>query len=223
MRPDMVRINLLPREITEKRKFENAIVYVFVVAGVLVVLIVAVWLILFVQVQGKRDLLQTQEQRASIALQTAEDYRIFEEREESLRARSEVAKVALAQRIDWGRLTNELSLVLPSDTWLDRLRGTEAQSADEDPYLRLEGGALDSPLDIPDMGFKSVAKTLARLAELEQITDVWLGNAARNTDDEKETTYIQFVIEADVVLPDAPATGGAAASSVPPPPNSTGQ
>jgi len=219
----MVRINLLPREITEKRKFENAIVYVFVVAGVLVVLIVAVWLILFVQVQGKRDLLQTQEQRASIALQTAEDYRIFEEREESLRARSEVAKVALAQRIDWGRLTNELSLVLPSDTWLDRLRGTEAQSADEDPYLRLEGGALDSPLDIPDMGFKSVAKTLARLAELEQITDVWLGNAARNTDDEKETTYIQFVIEADVVLPDAPATGGAAASSVPPPPNSTGQ
>jgi Tfp pilus assembly protein PilN len=209
----MVRINLLPREIVEKRKFENLFVWVLLVGGGVAVLVLAAWLILFVQVQGKKDLLQTQQERAAKALEQAEAYRVFEEREGTLSERLIVAQQALAGRVDWGRITNEISLVLPSDTWFDRLEGDEVNGLD------LSGRALDVPLDIPDAGFKTLAKTLARLASLDQIADVWLDDAVRGIDDESKAAFIQFTITADVVQSE-PSAADTADSSAPPPPAS---
>ncbi len=206
----MIRINLLPREITEKRKFEHAIVYVFIVGGALLAVVVAVWLLMLVQTNGQRDELQTLEQRSAKALQTAEDYRIFEERETVLQQRFIIAQEALAQRVDWGRLMNELSLVLPPDTFLEFLSGGEVEG------LRISGKAIDSPLDIPDWGFKTVAKTLVRLTQLEQLEDVWAVDATRGVDEESLVPYVNFSITAGVVLPEAPVVSVDSAAPAPP-------
>ena len=215
----MVQINLLPRGILEKRKYENLIGYVILI-GVALVLVVGVAIGGLMWVVGTRNARLQQALESSQNMQEqAEAYKIFEEKEETLSDREDLAAEALAKRIDWGRMTNELSLVLPSDVWLYRLEaGLES--------LEVYGYAIDSPTDIPDVGHKSLAKMLIRLADLEQVTDVWLSKAEKgiysgDADIVAENIVIDFLATAVVIVPESLESEEQA--SVPAPPDQSTQ
>ena len=206
----MIKINLLPREILEKRWFERWIGVVIAVGLVGLVLVLVFFSVNLWRISGQNELLQQSEQTASQLRSQAEAYEIFEAKEEVLAQRKTTADEALASRVDWGRLANEISLILPSDSWLEYLSG------DEDTGMQLSGYAIDAPTDVPDVGHKSVAKTLIRLANLEQLDSVWLQSSSKESFEDSSEMVIRFDIVTGVVRP--PAETDSQTPSVPAPP-----
>jgi Tfp pilus assembly protein PilN len=144
-----------------------------VAAIAIVVLLAAVWAFAQLRLQSKQDELAAIEQQVQSTTALAEQLSVFEQRAAELEARRATANRALAARRDWGKLFNELSLVLPADIWLQTL------TTNEESGLDMAGYALDSPTDVPDNGHKSMAKMLIRLADLEQLSDVWLTDSVK--------------------------------------------
>lgn len=189
----MMRINLLPPEILERRRAERRMRYV-VLAGVAVaVLLAAVWAYGFFRLEAKRQQLADIQQQVAKTRAEADQLKIFEERATELAARKQTVALALGDRRDWAKLFDEMSLVLPDDVWLQTL------SAGETDGVQMLGWAIDVPNDSPDLGHKSIAKTLVRLADLDQLYDVWLTNSVKQPYNERDA--IQFTITAKVKVP----------------------
>jgi Tfp pilus assembly protein PilN len=200
----MMRINLLPPEILERRRAEKGLGYVVVAALGVAVVLAAVWAWAHFTLEGKKsDLASVQQQVAQVKAQ-ADTLAVFEQRSLELDARRAVVQTALGGRTDWPKLFHEISLVLPSDIWLTRL------SAAEGSTIQFDGFAVDAPKDNPDAGHKAIAKALVRLADLDQLFDVWLLTSSE-TEFENQPA-IQFTITAMIRAADAAATetGGAA-------------
>ena len=134
---------------------------------------------------------------------------MFEEKQSALAARQSVAQQALAGRINWAKISNEVSLVLPSDVW------ATAIMANQDTGMTFTLVARDAG-DAPDVGQKSVARTMVRLNDLDSLNDVWLTQSARSQPDAEQTErQIQFQLSARVAQP--ASASAAPASSVPAP------
>lgn len=207
----MVRINLLPREILQKRRFERDVSYV-VLAGVAALMVLfAVYGLLAFQVGQRNSELQQRKQTVANLEAQAEAFAIFEEKESDLEARLVLADQALAGRVDWGRIANEISLVIPSDVWVVTL------TADEEAGVTMFARAVDSVTDVPDVGHKAVAKTLLRLNDLEQLSSVWLSSSIKTKYEEKPV--IDFNITTAVERPDLEQD----TDGVPAPPTGSGQ
>ncbi len=170
----MMRINLLPPEILERRKSERRFGWVILAALMVAVVLAGVWVFAFFRLQGKEDELASIQQEVQSTNAEAAQLAIFEERAAELESRRSIAILALSTRRDWARLMSEISLVLPSDVWVETLL------ANEETGLEMYGWAIDSPDDAPDVGHKTMAKTLVRLADLDQLTDVWLTSSAKS-------------------------------------------
>ncbi len=186
----MVRINLLPPEITEKRKYERLFGIVLFVGAILIAVVAVAYVVLSMQVGGRQSELQDVQTRAAQTRSAAQAFAVFEQRESVLDQRLAMAQLAMADRVDWGRLTEELSLVLPEDTWVT------AFACDQASGLQMACVALDDDLEASD--HKAVAKTLVRLAQLEQLNNVWLTSSAKAelTEGEWEQPIINFAITA---------------------------
>lgn len=184
----MMRINLLPPEILERRKAEKRFGLVGVGVGLVLAVLAVVYGFAFMQVQGKQDELALVQQQVQTTRAQADQLAIFEERASELQARRDTADLALTNREDWNRLFENVSLVLPSDIWI------QTMSAGEDKGVQIAGYAVDSESDTPDIGHKSIAKMLVRLADLDQLQDVWLTNSAKI--EYEEQAAIQFTATA---------------------------
>jgi len=168
----MVRINLLPPEVLERRRYEKWYGYVFIVFAVLLVLILIVYgFFWFGGAQKIGDLQLLQEQSQKLQAQ-ADAFGIFEQKEQDFAKRQAVASAALSGRINMGLMGEEVSLVLPDEVWLSQLTVHQTDG------LVLAGYTPYSSSHSMDVSYKSVAKTLVRLNELEGVSDVWLTNAA---------------------------------------------
>ena len=213
----MVRINLLPPEIGEKRKQERRIGLALAAGAIVYVALFLVYGILAWIVMQRNDELQSNKDLAANLQNQAEAFRIFEDKEQDLARRVSVAEVALARRAEWGRIANELSLVMPSDVWVTRISGNQEQG------LTITARAVDAQTDMPDAGHKAVAKTLVRLAELDLLTNVWLISSTKGSMSlgaAGEHPIIDFELKSDVVRPPAPEGINA---GVPAPPTQPGQ
>jgi hypothetical protein len=207
----MVRINLLPQEILEKRRFERDIRYVVLAGVVVLVLLFAVYGLLTIQVGQRNAELQDRQQTVANLEAQAEAFAIFEEKESDLEARLVLADEALAGRVEWGRVANELSLIMPSDVWIVTL------TTDEEQGVTMFARAVDSETDVPDVGHKAVAKTLVRLNDLEQLSSVWLSSSIKTEYEEKPV--IDFTVTTAVERPDLEED----TDGVPAPPTGSGQ
>lgn len=184
----MMRINLLPPEILERRKAEKRFGMVGIGVCLVLALLAVVYGFAFTQVRSKQDDLALVQQQVQTTRAQADQLAIFEERASELQTRRDTAELALLNREDWNRLFENVSLVLPSDIWI------QTMSADEESGLQIAGYAVDSQSDTPDIGHKSIAKMLVRLADLDQLQDVWLTNSAKVQFEEQAA--IQFTATA---------------------------
>jgi len=168
----MLRINLLPREVLDRHRFEGWYRIVFIIALGLVVFVFLVWAGLIILVQQKSDELTTQREKAAQYAEQGKSFDIFEKKESELSARQSLAQAALANRINTGKVAEEISMVLPDEVWIDSM------SLDEIAGMSFVGNTPRSSGRSLNMAYKSVAKTLVRVNELPELTDVWLSNAA---------------------------------------------
>ncbi len=167
----MVRVNLLPREVIERRKYEQLYRYVFIGAVGMVLIVLFAYAGIFLLGQQKSDKLQTLQEETKQYQSQADAFSIFESKEQELLDREQVAQTALAGRIDMGMLAEEVSLVLPDEVWLGSV------SISEKDGLSLSGNTPRSTSESVDVAYKSIAKLLVRLNELPTLFDVWLVTA----------------------------------------------
>lgn len=168
----MVRINLLPPEILERRKYERFYPIVFIAAGVLLAIVLITWGVLRFAVSSSNSELQSVEQNASDLRAQADNLAVFELKEKELAARQKVADQALLGRIDMGRLAEEISLVLPEEVWVATI------DCNEQTGLSANLWAPDPLGQSSAEGYKAAASTLVRLSALDSLYDVWLGQAS---------------------------------------------
>jgi Tfp pilus assembly protein PilN len=229
----MIRINLLPPEIVQKRKDEKRWRWVALGGVVAIAIVVLGFAVLQFQVSVKQAEVASIRQQAAALKEKADKFRIFQQKKTDLATRKQIANSALAGRMDWSKLLAELCLVLPSDIYLQRIGVSEPKMSPPSPgSLSVDGRALDYPNDIPDLGYKSVAKLLVRLTELDSLDNVWLTSSSKPAPPVAQTTtedagdesgaaattidyYITFSITSQVTVP---STATANASGVPAPP-----
>ena len=198
----MMRVNLLPRETLERRKAEKRIGWVAIGALGLAVVLAGVWGVATLRVQSREDELASLQQQVSTTQAAADQLAIFETRASELEARRGTVQQALSGRVAWARLFDELSLVLPSDAWVQTVAATE------DEGMQLAGYVIDVPADNPDSGHSTIAKILVRFADLEQLSDVWLTSSAK--DEYEEQPAIAFTVASQIA---AEPDGGVAPCS----------
>jgi hypothetical protein len=215
----MVRINLLPKHILEKRRYEKWYQYVFFAFGALLIFVLLIWGLFYFQATAKNDELLALKEQSTQLQAKADAFGVFEKKEQDLAGREQIAQTALAGRVNMGRVANEVSLVLPDEVWLSQM------SISEKDGLLLSALTPQSSSQSMDIGYKSVAKTLVRLNELIDIYDVWLSGASNGTyqlaAEGTQTApppnpVVQFQANGKVVVPALPPV---AAPAVPAPPS----
>jgi Tfp pilus assembly protein PilN len=206
----VVRVNLLPPEIIERRKYERFYPYVIIIGLILVAVVLVVWFGLQLAVNQRNDALQQTKSSTQQLQAQAESFAVFERKQQELQQRQAIVDTALAGRIDMGRLAEDISLVLPSDVCAESL------ACNQQTGLTLGGYVPISSKPLVADGYKDVAAALVRLAALEQIKDVWLASAAigrtngpfepaeRTTD--VSGTVMNFLATGDIAP--APSGGG---------------
>jgi Tfp pilus assembly protein PilN len=216
----MVRINLLPAEIIERRKYERYYPYIFIAGGVLLAIVLVTWFALTVFTSQRTEQLQQAEETVNSLNEQSSALAIFEEQRKSLEERQSVATQALAGRVDMGKLMEELSLVLPEPLWVQNVK------INQDEGLELEGYTPDAAEAAIDESYKSIAAGLVRVNALDAFNDVWLTTAESEIYDEYQgenaggsKKSVAFSITGKVVKPDAES----AQSAVPAPPSTAGQ
>ncbi|MDO8915437.1 MAG: hypothetical protein Q7W16_05075 [Coriobacteriia bacterium] len=221
----MIRINLLPPEIGQKRKDEHRWQWVIIGGIVAAVVFAGVFMLLQLQVSMKQGEVASVKQQAAVLGEQAQRFQIFQEKQADLAVRRGIVASALAGRVDWSRLLSEVALVLPSDIYLIQMGAAQplagAAGLPGTPgQLTIGGKALDVPNDVPDLGYRSIAKLLSRLAELQQLDGVWLTNsvkpAAATGSIAQTDFFITFGVTAEI---SAPATATASSPGVPAPPS----
>jgi hypothetical protein len=167
-----------------------------------VLFVFLVWAGLIILVQQKSDELTTQREKTAQYVEQGKTFDIFEKKEKELSARQGLAQSALANRLNTGKIAEEISMVLPDEVWLDSL------TLDEIAGMSFIGNTPRSSSRSLDMAYKSVAKTLVRVNELPELTDVWLSNAANtswsawaSSDVDTSTPVVQFTTSARLLKP----------------------
>ena len=194
----MMRINLLPPEILERRKAERRILWVLLGAVGVAVVLAGVYGVAFFNLESRREELASVQQEVKVAETQATQLAIFEERASELETRRQTVDLALGSRVDWATVLTEMSLVWPEDMWV------QSMTVMEEGGVTIEGYALNPPGDSPDAGMKSIAKVLVRLADLEGVYDVWLTHSVKQVftqDGYVEQPVVQFTITAKIGEP----------------------
>lgn len=171
----VLRINLLPPEILDRRKYEKWFPWVFLTGLIVLGVVIVVWLILIFMVNAKQGQLQQTQESVQSLKASADAYAVFEQRELTMKERAKVVDKALASRINIGEVANEVSLVLPSEVWIDNLAIGEGTVG-----MTMRGYTPSGPDQDPNEGFSSVAATMVRLNELPTVSDIWLQSAAKS-------------------------------------------
>ena len=171
----MLRINLLSRDVLERRRYERWYPYAFIATGViLAVLLFAAAVLWYVGYSKQASLQQLQETSQGLKAQ-ADAFGVFEQKEQELLKRQAVAQVALANRINMGQVASDISLVLPDEVWLADLSLSEVDGA------KLTGSTPQSASHAMDIGYKSIAGMLVSLNTVPRVYDVWLNSATNAT------------------------------------------
>lgn len=185
----MERINLLPRDLRERRKYERFYPLIGLGAAIMFGVIALAYVGLMVQVNAKNHDLQEAKQQVAQLNAQAQAFAVFEEKEEELQQRKEIAAVALGDRVNWSKVSYEVSLVMPAEVWVTGIQG--AQETEGGPYnpesgdyrampasYAIIGYTPDASPDAFDESYKSLARTMVRLNELDVLQNVWLDEAA---------------------------------------------
>jgi Tfp pilus assembly protein PilN len=170
----VIRINLIPPEILQNRKDEQRWKWMALVGVVVVAVLVLFWAFMALEVTASTTEVDSIVQEVTGLEAQAAQFQVFQATEADLNVRKGAVLAAKSGSIQWAQMLYELGLVLPKDIYLTSFSGVDA-GTEGGSNLSLVGVAMDRRSN-PDNGYKSVAKMLVRLAELDQLGSVWLSN-----------------------------------------------
>jgi Tfp pilus assembly protein PilN len=186
----MRAVNLLPRELEDRKKGPSKPVIVGCIGAVLATAALAAGYLQASSNVGKQTaaLDQAQAQLAAIPpppTTPATVAALPQERQQRIAALAS----ALASRIAWDRVIREVSLVLPQDVWLTQLTGTTpSATASSTP-------GSDFHISGYTYSQAAVARLLARLTVIPELQNVTLSSATQSAADQ---THTRAVVSFDI-------------------------
>ena len=153
--------NLLPPALARK----SGRLWSYVVFGLFAALLALGALALYLPLHHKQAALDRLEERVTLARGEAQAVAELKRKTDALRAREDMLRGALKQRIAATELLEEISLRLPDDTWIERmvLRNREVMLAGYSPSPSALIGLLgDSPI-LSNVAFRGAVKPDPRL------------------------------------------------------------
>jgi Tfp pilus assembly protein PilN len=176
------RINLLPPERAQKRRARQ-ITTTIVAAGVaLVVLLGLVYGAEVVRLQGQKHSLATQQAtNASLQGQVAQLSQ-FQQLETQLQQRSVLLTNLTQDEVRWSVVLADISLVIPSDTWLTNITATENATGTQ-AAPGTTGTPVLGSIQLTGTTFShlDVAEWLTRLAGVDAFTNAYLSLSSKST------------------------------------------
>ncbi len=169
---DLIQINLLPKEVLEKRKSEHRLALALLgLIGMVLILctIYGLNMVRVVQAQSRLEEVKTENNRLQTEIAKIGDFERIRLRVEE---RDALVKKVTAAKYSWSRFLNNVSLIVPNEVWLSGL------TVEDDGKISFTGKALAGS-KISGVGHKPVAKWMVHLEQLDDIEDVWLTSSRK--------------------------------------------
>lgn len=195
----MRQINLLPREIAERRRARQVTIFLGIAAMALVAILGLVFLIQTARLAGERSRLEATERQTTVLQRRVAQLQNFADLEQTLRTKEDLLGRLTTDEVRWSVLLADISLVIPSEVWLTNFSGSVQPPAagPTAPGPTLAIGTIQAS----GMGFShlDVAKWLTRLAEVREFVFPYLSLTAKS--DQGGQVLVQF--NSSVQLSDA--------------------
>jgi Tfp pilus assembly protein PilN len=180
----MTRIDLIPPELVEKHQARRIISLMTVGAGVLFVVLLAIYLLTTGQIilaNNRVDKIKAQNTQVQAYIAKLKPY---EDRKKVLDDRQKIVDTITADQVMWSSVLNDISMVVPNDVWLKSIKIDIAPIlAAKTQAAGASNKAPAAPITIVGDAFDhaAVARWLVHLGEISQFRDVWLDYATETT------------------------------------------
>jgi Tfp pilus assembly protein PilN len=181
-------INLLPPEVSARRRVRRQSLLLVVVGIAYLVLLVAVWMVRNLEVGRQEDRLTDAQAQASTLQQRVSNLQEFADLERTVKERQATLSSVMQGDIAWSRLLIELSMIIPGDAWLTSFVGSAAdsQQTQTTPTTPQPAPAQGGAARLGELNFGSntfdfpgVSKWISRLQELKSLQNIWVPTAAK--------------------------------------------
>lgn len=169
---DLIQINLLPKEVLEKRKSEHRLALALLGLLGMVLILCSIYglnMVRIVQAQSSLEEVKAENNRLQTEIAKIGDFERIRLRVEE---REALVKTVTAAKYSWSRFLNNVSLIVPNEVWLSSL------TVEEEGSISFIGRALAGSR-ISGVGHKPVAKWMVHLEQLDDIEDVWLTSSRK--------------------------------------------
>lgn len=184
----MRNINLLPPEVSARRRVRRQSLLLVVVGIAYLVLLVAVWMVRNLEVGRQEDRLTDAQAEANTLQQRVSNLQAFADLERTVKERQATLSSVMQGDIAWSRLLIELSMIIPGDAWLTSFVGsaTDSQQTQTTPTTPAPAPAAGTTARLGELNFGSntfdfpgVSKWISRLQELKSLQNIWVPTAAK--------------------------------------------
>jgi Tfp pilus assembly protein PilN len=174
------RINLLPPEREERRRARQ-ITTTIVAGGVaLVVLLALVFVAELISLHGQKNTLEAQQAKNATIQEQVSQFSQFQQLEVQLQQKTTLLKTLTRDEVRWSIVLADVSLVIPSDTWLTNLSATQTTTSATQPAAGAQAQVLGTiQLTGTTFSHLDVAKWLTRLAGVDAFTNPYLSLSSK--------------------------------------------
>ena len=175
----MRQINLLPPEIAQRRRARQISVALAAAGLGLVALLILVFLVQAARLSGERGRLDEARQRNANLQREISRLQSFATLQQTLRTKEELLEQLTANEVRWSVLLNDISLVIPSDVWLDNFSGSVQAPAPGSPVV---AGAPIGTIQVTGNTFThlDVARWLSRIAGVREFVFPYLSLSSKS-------------------------------------------
>jgi Tfp pilus assembly protein PilN len=175
------RINLLPPERAEKRRARQVTTTIVAAGVALIVLLGLVYGAEVVRLQSQKHALDTQNATNATLQGQVAQLSQFQQLESQLQQRSTLLTNLTADEVRWSVILADISLVIPSDTWLTNFTATENVAGGSQPAPGTIGSTPLGSIQLTGTTFShlDVAKWLTRLAGVDAFTNAYLSLSSK--------------------------------------------
>lgn len=201
-----VKINLLPSEVIEKRRYEKLLSYVLILFVFLLALLAIFYGFNIVRLNNLNIDLSDLKLQTSRVAKDISNIEKYEQLKLKLEQQEQTLKTAMSDARPWLRFLNDLSLVMPNEAWLTALN-LNKEAVDFSAKVLTD--AKGNPTN--------VAKLLVRLETLKDLTDIWTQGLTKPSQAEESTTTTgPKVMDISVTAKLKPLESSASAAPAPP-------
>lgn len=186
----MTRINLLPPERIKERKRAprapgapgRSYAWLLIVLPLIVLVAMGYWWFsMNSKINEKNKAVKAANEELADWQAKSQQLQQYKGRQEEIKTIEQTVVTALAGRVYWARILNEIAIMCPSNVWLSSLNGTS--SGGTSGTVDFQGYALQCPNRhlggmyrwYPD--YRPVANWLDRMAQIVEFQRIWLGSA----------------------------------------------